>query len=176
MSNDDAFAGGGLLGCDSPPGAGKSLDHLEYLNLLDAIEDGVRAQRERELSAEQAKQDADFYATVAPRYKTVMAELERKSDRSSVTYLSTFNRFAEDCFSLGLNHLPALTGTVVQYLENLRDSGASAQQLRRQKAAVSYVHRTLDYPDPTADVLVEAICHDTYRSEREPKRHVNGKH
>ena len=71
--------------------------------------------------------------------------------------------------------MPASPAVVAAYLENLRDSGATAAHLRREKAAISFVHNQCMEADPTTDPLIAAIIHDTYQEEKKPRR-ANGKH
>ena len=146
---DGGFPGSGLLG-DAP--SGRPLAPREDQHLHDLIEEGARAVRERELANEQAESDLVLRAMISPRYQAVMAELERKAERSSAVYLSTFKRFSEDCEALGLPALGTTPGVVAAYLENLRDCGANAARLRRERAAISFMHNDLEYPDPTRDL------------------------
>ena len=177
-------AAGGLLfefgGPPSPPGGPPAPLPREDQIVLDLIEAGARAQHERqaEIARDNAvsRESESLRAMIAPRYQAVMAQLKRKSERTEVAYFATFRRFYEDCLVLGVCHLPASAGVVAAYLENLRDCSATASHLRREKAAIAFVHNHLEYPDPTHDPLVAAIIHDAYRAEKEPKRHVNGKH
>jgi hypothetical protein len=148
---------------------------LAHQPLLDLIEAGVRARVEREREMEATREDHNLRAILTPRYAAVMAELERKAERSRVTYESTFRHFVEDCETIGACWMPATPCVVGQYLENLRDCGATAAHLRREKAAISFMHSQFMEADPTHDPLIAAIIHDTYQDEKKPRR-ANGKH
>jgi hypothetical protein len=141
--------------------------------MLDLIELGARAAREREAADEQYLMAAEASKLVAPRYTEALAEVERRADRALAQHTPAFQRFHEDCVALGLSHLPAESGTVAAYIEALRDFGATASGLRKELAAISYFHSELGFPDPAHDRLVEAIIYD---AGKKPTGSVHGKH
>jgi hypothetical protein len=74
-------------------------------------------------------------------------------------YVAEFKKFRAWAQEQGPPFLPARATTVATFLHEQLQDGASGSTMRLLAAAISYCHRTplKPFPDPVADVLVEAI-------------------
>lgn len=80
--------------------------------------------------------------------------VEATSTATRKAYRTDIKIFAEWCEARTLTIIPALVGTVADFLASQANDGVSPSTLNRRIAAIRYAHEAAGYKTPTADKLV----------------------
>jgi integrase len=87
-----------------------------------------------------------------------------KSPRTRVGYQGDFKRFARWCRAEGFESLPAHPGTVARYVSARAREGKKVAHIRREVAAIAFMHRERGHDSPTVNAGVKATLQGIARS------------
>ena len=111
----------------------------------------------------------DLSIGLSPEFETATASADSyaRAEKSAGTlraYEADLRHFAAWCADAGIGFVPTPPDTVAAYLAALADQGKSASTINRRLSAIGYVHRRLDFDDPTQAERVKAVLRGIRRT------------
>lgn len=113
-------------------------------------------QRELERAAKEFEARCDKIEAVFALYLKDQLAAENAVARISDRQKADFARFQEYCRHWGWPDLPSVPAAVATFLAREGDHHAAAH-LSRLRNSISTIHRAVQMPDPTEDILVRAF-------------------
>ena len=99
--------------------------------------------------------------------KRVKENVRNAASKSTLdTYRKLWNAFTGWCEAANYRALPASPETVAAYLSDCADRGLSVSTCKTARAAIGFVHREADKPDPTAHNGVKKVLRGISRAGR----------
>ena len=125
-------------------------------------------QHEAEQAAIRKETEQTFWPLLCDEAQAEIAAA-KLSPATIKKYAKAFDRFKENCASVGLDYLPASPHAVLIFLAGETQRGV--KHLLFLCEAIARAHRVADAPDPTKDILVRVLIRTIRNNKKRKESH-----
>jgi hypothetical protein len=143
-------------------------DEIERRIAEDRQKEAAAAEYADELQATLDRIEKAITVYVGDELQAEFAAQRQSEEKRKRAHLGSFNRFRQYCarYSTPLPHLPAAPAAIAAFLATEIEKGQG--HLNRLCAAIALMHKRVDLPDPTTDLLIRAVVRLAHKDKSSP--------